>query len=74
MTTMRNQSRRNEGHNAIKLAVRHRAMDVYIRVIERRSTTQEATEQGHWLMFQLALQVAQRIGVDNLSVLKHIHF
>jgi hypothetical protein len=67
MSITPNLNRRSVGLNVTKLDVQRSVREAYIRVIEKRSTTKEATEQVHWLMFQLVLLVVQRIDVSNLS-------
>lgn len=45
---------------------------VYVKATTRRLTTSEATELGVLRTYQLALLVAQQIGVGNLSVLNKL--
>lgn len=57
------------GLSVIQLGVKRRSVALYVKAMEKRLTTREATVEVHWHMFQLGLQVVQRIGLDNLNVL-----
>jgi hypothetical protein len=65
ITTVRRLRRRGV-QIAIALEERPFVRAVYIRVIERRSTTSAATEQGGLKMLELALLIAQQIAQGSL--------
>jgi hypothetical protein len=66
--TMPSQNKRKGVQIEIRHAVRHCVEVAYIKVITRRSTTKEATEEGGLRVLQLVLLAAQQIASGSLNV------
>ena len=66
-------SRRLDVLKGIKQDVKLLARDGFIRVTEKRLTTEAATEEGHWQMCRLALLVGQQIVHASPSVVSFLH-
>jgi hypothetical protein len=68
MLTTPSLNRRRGVRTEIKHVVKHCVEVAYIKVITRRLTTKEATEEGGLRVCQLVLLVAQQIAAGSLNV------
>jgi hypothetical protein len=68
MITTLSRNKRSGARIVTMHVVRHCVEVVYIKVITKRLTTREATEEGVSKACQLALLVAQQIASGNLNV------
>lgn len=71
MTTMELLSKKSGVLTEMQLVVKLNVKVAYVKAMEKRLTTSEATAEVVLRTSQLGLLVVQQIGVDNLNVLKH---
>ena len=67
MITMPNRSRRNVGLTEMRHVVKQLEVDLFVRVMVRKSITKDRTDEVVYAMYQLGWSVVNKIVHGNLS-------